>query len=188
MLKKLIILIFTFKKGIEKPIQQQNKIVEQLPIINESLDKLSIDDKQIVNNQVVNQSKFILNEHNLIVIGESNYTKKELFVIKTTSKINNKEFVPWLNVDLKERFSCLGEFTDKDGFLMLSDKQKKHFAKWLRISQLIENPTIIKSIDCYSIKQTIVSIKLILLIISFYLIKKIIFLLPRLPIVHLLQV
>lgn len=142
-------------RGIERPKKQPN--IEQLPIINESLDKLSIDDSQVVNNQIINQSKFVLNEHKLIVVGESNYTKKELFVIKTTSRINTREFVPFLNIDLKERFGCLQEFVDKDGLLALGDKQKKHFCKWLRISQLVENPKIIRAIDFYSIKQTIVT-------------------------------
>lgn len=143
-------------KGIERPVKQQSTI-EPLPIINESLDRLSINDSQVVNDQVVNESKFVVNEHRLIVIGEPNYTKKELFVIKTTSRINNREFVPFLNVDLKERFGYLSEFTDKDGLLQLSEKQKRHFSKWLRLNQLVENPRIIKSIDCFSIKQTIIT-------------------------------
>lgn len=145
-------------KGINQQatIKQQSTI-EQLPTINESLDKLSINDGQVVNDQIVNEAKITVNEHKLIVIGEPNYTKKEIFVIKTTSKINNREFVPFLNIDLKERFGYLTEFTDKDGLLTLSDKQKNHFAKWLRLNQLVENPKIIKTIDCFSIKQTIVT-------------------------------
>lgn len=143
-------------KGIERPVKQSTR--EQLPVLNESLDKLSINDAPTPNSdQVINESKFVVNEHRLIVIGEPNYSKRELFVIKTTSRINNREFVPFLNVDLKERFGYLTEFTDKDGLLQLSEKQKRHFSKWLRISQLIENPRIIKSIDCFSIKQTIIT-------------------------------
>lgn len=143
-------------KGIEQPVKQE-AANEALSIVNESLDKLSIDDKEVVNDQVVNESKFILNEHKLIVIGEANYTKKELFVLKTTSRINNREFVPFLNVDLRERFGSSDKFTDKDGLLKLSEKQKRHFAKWSRLNQLADSPKIIKTIDCFSIKQTIVS-------------------------------
>jgi len=143
-------------KGIETPIKQQKSVnLELLPIINESLDKLSIDDKQP--NQVLNESKFIVNEHKLIVVGEANYTKKELQVLKITSRINNREFVPFLSVDLKERFASSDRFTDKDGLLKLSEKQRRHFAKWCRLDDLVENPTIIKTIDCFSIKQTIVT-------------------------------
>ena len=93
----------------------------------------------------------------LIVVGQSNYTKEEINVLRQTSQINNNEYLPFLSIDLKERFAFPLPFTDKNGFLPLSDKQRRNLAKWARLEDLCQNPSIIKEIDSFSIKQTLVS-------------------------------
>lgn len=64
-----------------------------------------------------------------------------------------------MDIDLKERFSFPIPFTDKDGMLPLSPKQKKDFVEFVRISDLCEQPSIIMGpyADFYSIRQTVVS-------------------------------
>ncbi|XP_027051362.1 calpain-7-like isoform X1 [Pocillopora damicornis] len=84
-------------------------------------------------------------------------TVKELEVLKRTSYINGKLFPPWLDIDLKERFAYPDCYSDKDGQLALSQKQKARFTKWLRPTELCENPEMIYAISSFSIKQTIVS-------------------------------
>lgn len=78
-------------------------------------------------------------------------------MLRHTSIINGREYVPFLSVDLKERFSYPIPYSDKDGLLILSPKQKTHFCQWLSLDKISANPTIISSVDCFSIKQTIVS-------------------------------
>lgn len=84
-------------------------------------------------------------------------TAKELEVLKQTSYINGKLFPPWLDIDLKERFAYPDYYSDKDGQLPLSQKQRARFSKWLRPSELCENPEMFYAISSFSIKQTIVS-------------------------------
>lgn len=62
-------------------------------------------------------------------------------------------------IDLKERFHFPIPFSDKDGLLELAPKQKRDFTKWVRVSELHENPTIIcgTHADFNSARQTIVS-------------------------------
>jgi calpain-7 len=93
----------------------------------------------------------------LIVLGPSNYSKEEISVLKATSIINGREYVPFLSIDLKERFAYPIPYTDNEGMLALSSKQKERFAKWCRLDQLHPDPKIYHEIDPFSIKQTIVS-------------------------------
>ncbi|CAB4021278.1 Hypothetical predicted protein, partial [Paramuricea clavata] len=58
-------------------------------------------------------------------------TSKELEVLKKTSFINGKKYLPWLDVDIYEKFGYLDVFSDSDGDLPLSVKQKERFAKWV---------------------------------------------------------
>ncbi|XP_015371723.1 PREDICTED: calpain-7-like isoform X3 [Diuraphis noxia] len=87
------------------------------------------------------------------------YTEAEKRVLLFTSKINNKEYVPFMDVDLLERFQLSIPFTDNDGLLTLSLEQKKKFVQWIRPDQLCSDPKMVvgDSIDFYSIKQTIVT-------------------------------
>ncbi|XP_074126885.1 calpain-7 isoform X2 [Sminthopsis crassicaudata] len=85
------------------------------------------------------------------------YTAEEIEVLRKTSKINGIEYVPFMNVDLRERFAFPVPFSDKCGKLPLSPKQKAIFSKWVRPDDLTNNPTMIYTVSSFSIKQTIVS-------------------------------
>lgn len=80
-------------------------------------------------------------------------------MLEFTSHVNNKVYLPFMEIDLKEKFVFPIPFTDKDGKLLLSDKQKKDFVSYVRISELSEDPKLIigSHADFYSIKQTVVS-------------------------------
>lgn len=93
----------------------------------------------------------------LHVSGSSSYTKDELDVLRLTSIINGREYVPFMAIDLKERFAYPMPFSDKDGKLALAPKQKSLFSKWVRPEEICHSPKMIELIDCYSIKQTVVS-------------------------------
>lgn len=62
-----------------------------------------------------------------------------------------------MNIDLTERFKYLIPFTDKDGFLELSPKQKPDFAQWCRPEELFSDPKMVigNNVDYYCIKQTV---------------------------------
>ncbi|VDK51044.1 unnamed protein product [Anisakis simplex] len=83
--------------------------------------------------------------------------KDELAVLAVTSNINSRQYVPFLAVDLKERFAYPVPFTDHHGLLVLAAKQKQRLSKWLRPNEIMQSPTIIQNIDSGTIKQTIVS-------------------------------
>ncbi|XP_059584783.1 calpain-7 isoform X4 [Alligator mississippiensis] len=85
------------------------------------------------------------------------YTTEEIEVLRKTSKINGIEYVPFMSVDLRERFAFPMPFSDKCGKLPLSPKQKAIFAKWVRPDDLTNNPIMIYTVSSFSIKQTIVS-------------------------------
>ncbi|XP_023694824.1 calpain-7 [Paramormyrops kingsleyae] len=85
------------------------------------------------------------------------YTAEEIEVLRTTSKINGIEYVPFMSVDLKERFAFPMPFSDKRGKLALSPKQKAIFSHWVRPDEISNNPTMIFTVSSFSIKQTVVS-------------------------------
>ncbi|XP_041101012.1 calpain-7-like isoform X2 [Polyodon spathula] len=85
------------------------------------------------------------------------YTCEEIEVLRKTSKINGIEYVPFMSVDLKERFAFPMPFSDKCGKLALSPKQKAIFSRWVRPDEISNNPTMIFTVSSFSIKQTVVS-------------------------------
>ncbi|KAM3928765.1 calpain-7 [Leptodactylus fuscus] len=85
------------------------------------------------------------------------YTAEEIEVLRKTSKINGIEYVPFMSVDLRERFAFPMPFSDKFGKLALSPKQKAMFSRWVRPDDITNNPTMIYTVSSFSIKQTIVS-------------------------------
>lgn len=64
-----------------------------------------------------------------------------------------------MDIDLSERFQYAIPFSDKDGYLQLSPKQRKEFDSWIRPGDVCNDPCIIVGThpDYFSIKQTIVS-------------------------------
>lgn len=85
------------------------------------------------------------------------YTAEEIEVLRKTSKINGIEYVPFMSVDLRERFAFPVPFSDKCGKLALSPKQKAIFSRWVRPDDICNNPTMIFTVSSFSIKQTVVS-------------------------------
>ncbi|XP_018612389.2 calpain-7 [Scleropages formosus] len=85
------------------------------------------------------------------------YTAEEIEVLRSTSKINGIEYVPFMSVDLKERFAFPVPFSDKCGKMALSPKQKAIFSRWVRPDEICNNPTMIFTVSSFSIKQTVVS-------------------------------
>lgn len=92
-----------------------------------------------------------------VVSGNHSYTEEEKKVLAITSIINGKEYVPFMEGDLQEKFMYSIPFSDKHGKLSLSPKQTKGFSRWVRADELFPDPKIIENIDCFSIKQTVVS-------------------------------
>ncbi|KAF6208826.1 hypothetical protein GE061_014567 [Apolygus lucorum] len=102
----------------------------------------------------------VVNDTNLKLSGKATLTEKEKKVILITSKINNLEFVPFMTVDYSEKFDYRPQrFTDRDGYLRLSPKQQENFHKWARPDELCDAPKMVAGtfIDCFSIKQTVIS-------------------------------
>ncbi|KAK3914813.1 Calpain-7 [Frankliniella fusca] len=96
--------------------------------------------------------------HLKIVGGSDSYSDEEKLVLLATSRINEREYVPFMSIDLKEKFQYAIPFSDRDGFLALSPKQKAAFEKWARPRDYCEDPVMVSgNVDPYSIKQTIVS-------------------------------
>ncbi|RCN44943.1 MIT domain protein [Ancylostoma caninum] len=87
----------------------------------------------------------------------SGLTKEELAVLAITSSINGRKYVPFLSVDLKEKFNYTIPFCDKDGKLSLTEKQKKRIKAWLRPHEIFEEPKVIGNVDSGTIKQTVIS-------------------------------
>lgn len=87
------------------------------------------------------------------------YTAEELRVLEHGSRINQLIVVPFMNVDLKERFIYPLPFSDPDGLLALAPKQKADLVQWLRMNEISDDPKMVakSSIDYVSIKQTVVS-------------------------------
>ncbi|KAK1173538.1 calpain-7 isoform X1 [Acipenser oxyrinchus oxyrinchus] len=85
------------------------------------------------------------------------YTYEEIEVLRKTSRINGIEYVPFMSIDLKERFAFPVPFSDKFGKLALSPKQKAIFSRWVRPDEISNNPTMIFTVSSFSIKQTVVS-------------------------------
>ncbi|XP_077978254.1 calpain-7-like [Glandiceps talaboti] len=90
--------------------------------------------------------------------GGSFYTQEEIAVLRRTSYINGKEYVPFISqADLKETFAYKIPFSDSHGKLQLSPKQKEKFAKWIRPDEMLSEPQMIYAVSSFSIKQTVVS-------------------------------
>ncbi|XP_044759511.1 calpain-7-like [Coccinella septempunctata] len=95
----------------------------------------------------------------LQVTGNEQYSEEEKKVLLITSRINKHDYVPFMSIDLKERFQYSIPFSDKDGYLALSPKQKREFATWIRPSDICSEPCIVhgNSPNYLNIKQTIIS-------------------------------
>ncbi|KAL5962415.1 Calpain-7 [Taenia solium] len=87
-----------------------------------------------------------------------NYTREELRVLRKTSTINGREYLPFLDaIDSRERFAFAQPFTDQHGLIALSSKQRSGFVKWVRPSDFLNDPTMIIAVSCFPIRQTCVT-------------------------------
>lgn len=95
----------------------------------------------------------------LKVSGKQNYTEEEKEVLRMTSNINNNCFLPFMDIDLSEKFQYALPFEDRASELKLSSKQENEFDGWIRPHEVSSDPKMIVGdhVDCFSIKQTIVS-------------------------------
>jgi calpain-7 len=95
--------------------------------------------------------------HLKVTGGQDTYTEEEKRVLLQTSHINRKEYVPFMSVDLAERFQYSLPFTDRDGHLALSPKQRRDFVRWARPDEICPEPKMVigQHVDCFSIKQTV---------------------------------
>ena len=71
-----------------------------------------------------------------------------------------QSFISWELVKYTENFvlignkkKCCDNFSDRDGKLALSPKQKQRFARWVRPEDFCENPQMIYAISSFSIRQ-----------------------------------
>jgi calpain-7 len=69
----------------------------------------------------------------------------EIEVLKHTSNVNDKTFLPWIDeTDLKEQFSYpTSKYLDPEGSLRLSDKQLEKFGGWKRPADIMQYPKLI---------------------------------------------
>ncbi|XP_025406964.1 calpain-7-like isoform X2 [Sipha flava] len=153
---------------VKKEISDDEMIKNLTTLIEKALDraeKLKQSKEQNSCNNSINTAplhKKVIQSRGHIKLDTSKsnlYTEAEKQVLMITSKINNKEYVPFMDVDLSERFQLSIPFTDSDGLLTLSLEQKKKFLQWIRPDQLSSDPKLVigDSISFYSIKQTIVT-------------------------------
>ncbi len=85
------------------------------------------------------------------------YSDEEKNVLARTSLINGREYVPFLSVDLREKFAFPVPFTDKHGKLTLAPKQKAKLVGWMRPEEFMRDPKVLQLVDCFSVTQTLVS-------------------------------
>ncbi|KAJ8024532.1 Calpain-7 [Holothuria leucospilota] len=89
--------------------------------------------------------------------GGGRYTEEEIKVLGRTSKINGREYVPFISkADRKERFAFPVPFTDKCGTLVLAPKQRERFGRWARPEEFCSDPQIVYVISSFSVRQTII--------------------------------
>eukprot|EP00899_Mesostigma_viride_P008850 jgi/Mesvir1/17967/Mv22635-RA.3 len=115
------------------------------------------------------------------------YTERELQVLRQTSRIGGKVYLPWMEgdgdvgADTARRPQPAPEagagspgaaalFTDPDGLLPLSQKQRRHFGAWRRPSEIVKlaaarapgmgggiGPCLIQHVSAFAVTQTLVS-------------------------------
>ena len=93
--------------------------------------------------------------------GGESFSKEEIKVLYQTSILNGVKCYPFLPIDIREeRFAFPSLFTDNElprGVLSLSEKQAARLHRWVRISELSDQPQILGTLSPNAVKQTIVS-------------------------------
>jgi len=87
-----------------------------------------------------------------------NLSEEEKKVLAITSRINKRDYVPFMSVDLGEKFNYNYEkYSDPHGKLALAPKQKSRLKAWKRPHEFMRSPKALELVDCFSVKQTVVS-------------------------------
>lgn len=90
----------------------------------------------------------------------SKYSAQELGVLKGTSNINGRVYLPWDNDDLSKLTDYrqfADSFNDPDGLPALAPKQSALLHAWFRPGDICDEPKMVYVVSSSSIKQTIVS-------------------------------
>ena len=102
---------------------------------------------------------------------------EEVAILKRSSLIVSGLFLPWSDADAQRisdeaqrpTIATASLWTDPDGYLKLSDKQRARFHKWARPSEIclmrrkqgltstLQKPTMVKSITPFTIRQQYVT-------------------------------
>ncbi|KAL6727291.1 hypothetical protein Aduo_009181 [Ancylostoma duodenale] len=132
---------------------------KKLELLTEKLPDVPVDElsRLNVNSNAPSGSSSPASHSPILPHKASGLTKEELAVLAITSNINGRKYVPFLSVDLKEKFNYTLPFTDKDGKLSLTEKQKRRIKAWLRPHEIFEEPKVIGNVDSGTIKQTVIS-------------------------------
>jgi calpain-7 len=104
----------------------------------------------------------------------SSLTEAEIAVLKRSSLMASGVFLPWSDADAQKlseeaQRTSISLWTDPDGYLKLSDKQRARFHKWARPSEIafmrrkagstssLVKPVMVKAITPYTIRQKYVT-------------------------------
>lgn len=76
-------------------------------------------------------------------VGGGDLTSTEIAILRRSSFINGRCFMPWMEDELTEQFTSPGgkRFTDPDGFLPLSASQISKQARYKRIHEIVASST-----------------------------------------------
>ena len=89
---------------------------------------------------------------------KSGYSEEEIKVLKVTSTVNGREYLPFIQSDLiREKFAFPVAWSDPGGKLSLSPKQRQRLRSWCRPDEFIPSPKMIVLVSELSVKQTVVS-------------------------------
>ncbi|KAK2578643.1 hypothetical protein KPH14_012135 [Odynerus spinipes] len=153
-------------KGIKKQVDNTDDIIaslNNLQPVPENDPSDTVSPLKLPTANAKHQTRPVLHRgssaHLKVTGGSITYTEEEKKVLLHSSHINDKEFVPFMNVDLSERFQYAIPFTDKDGLLALAPEQKAAFARWCRPEEIFSEPKMVvgRYVDYLSIKQTVIS-------------------------------
>ncbi len=104
------------------------------------------------------QQPLDIDQNNINIIDKrAKLSQHEQDVLRRGSKINGRSYVPFFNIDLRERFAFQTPFIDSDGQLKLSPKQQTHFSRWARPDEIMSEPKMIMALSYFAIKQDLIS-------------------------------
>lgn len=104
------------------------------------------------------QQPLDIDQNNITIIDKrAKLSTHELDVLRRGSKINGRDYVPFFDIDLRERFAYQTPFVDPHGPLKLAPKQQSHFSRWIRPDEVMSDPKMIIALSYFAIKQDLIS-------------------------------